>query len=85
MKNKNDEKRNLMIEFFRRLLKIKEKYEKKKKLVNNNLKIQNVDRDNDEPEILGPEYMVEIWKNEEELLKKKKKNNNNNNIIKIIK
>ena len=54
MKNKNDEKRNLMIEFFRRLLKIKEKYEKKKKLVNNNLKIQNLDRDNDEPEILRP-------------------------------
>ena len=79
-KRKDENIKISMIEFFRKLYKNNQKYEKKKKKINNNVNVKNVVRDDEIPEILGPEYMVEMWKRDEENVKK-----NNNSNYKIIK
>jgi len=80
-KNRKDESvKKFIIEFYRKLFKNNQKYEKKLKKINNNVKVKNVDKDDEIPEILGPEYMVKIWKKDEDNIKK-----NNDNIDKIPK
>ena len=73
-KNNKDEKRKVYIEFFRNLIKIRDKENRKRNKSDNNIIIPNVNRDNQEPENLGSNHMVDIWKSEENLLK----NSNNN-------
>ena len=85
-KNKKEERKKIYIDFFRRLIKIRDEDNKKNKL-NNNFAVQNVHRDNQEPENLGSNHMVDIWKSEENLLKNSNNNTSSNYIdikLKII-